>query len=433
VTTAWPAAPPTATPHAALPDQPRPRPIKVLHVITRFIDGAGGNTLLSAIGADASRYEMWVAGAPGGPLWERAERHGVRTVRLERMREVLSPADDLRVYVALVRLIRRERFAIVHTHSSKGGFLGRAAAFLCRTPIAVHTIHGFSYHEFMPRPRRALYLLLERMVRPMTDAFLAVAPQVAREAVEQRVAPPGGVRVVPSGVELDEIEGTPDPTVRDELGVPADAPLIGMVARLEFQKAPVDFVRMAAKVRATHPGARFVIVGDGSLADQVRAEARRLGVDVTFTGFRADATRITGALDVFVVSSLYEGLGRSLTEALAAARPVVATAVNGVVDLVEPGATGLLAPPADPDALARNVAWLLDNPDAAHRMGQAARERVLRLFHPSVMCRCIEETYEQLLGLPSARDSSPATPHVVDVRNGSEPVGASASFSLEAR
>jgi glycosyltransferase involved in cell wall biosynthesis len=162
---------------------------------------------------------------------------------------------------------------------------------------------------------------------------------------------------------------------------------------------------MAQRVRATHPGTRFVMVGDGPLLSVTRAEARRRGVDIMFTGFRADAADLAADFDVFVVSSLYEGLGRALTEALALARPVVATAVNGVVDLVEPGSTGLLAPPADPEALARNVAWLLDHPEQARQMGEAGRARVGTTFDPDVMCRLIDEVYRRLLGMPSGPSS----------------------------
>src|SRR5213078_3364301 len=141
------------------------------------------------------------------------------------------------------------------------------------------------------------------------------------------------------------------------------------------------------------PDTRFVMVGDGPLLEATRQEARRCGVDVVFTGFRADAAALAGAFDVFVISSLYEGLGRALTEALASARPVVATAVNGVIDLVEPGSTGLLAPPADPQALARNVVWLLDHPVQARQMGEAGRARVENTFDPRVMCGLIDEVY----------------------------------------
>ncbi len=414
----WPAAPPPAVSPSTLPHQPAGHRTKVLHVITRFVDGSGGHTLLTVTGVDPTRYECWVAGNPTGPLWRRAARAGVTTVKLGRLREKLAPAQDLMVLFDLVRLIRRERFTIVHTHSTKAGLLGRLAAWICRTPVIIHTIHGFASHDFMSRRRRRTYLALERLVRPMTDAFFAVAPQVAREAVDLRLARPGSISVTPSAVALDEIPSRPDPVLRDQLGVPPDVALVGTVGRLDFQKAPLDFVRMAARVAAAHPTVRFMMVGEGTLLESARAEADRLGVDITFAGYRADAARVAACFDVYVVCSLYEGLGRALTEALASGRPVVATAVNGVADLVEPGSTGLLAPPADPEAVARNVVWMLEHPDAAYRMGAAGRDRVRTIFAPAVMCRLVEDTYDRLLGMPrrvstpdlSSGDARPSAP-----------------------
>lgn len=410
VTSGWAAAPVPVVPLPELPDQPAAPRVKVLHVITKLTDGAGGNTLLSALGADRARFEVWVVGSIGGPLWKRAERHGVRTVKLTRFRARVAPLDDLRVLFELRRLIRREQFSVVHTHSSKAGFLGRLAAWLCRTPVVVHTIHGFSFHDFMSPGRRWTYLALERLVRPVTDAFIAVAPQVAREAVERHLVAPGTITVVPSAIELDDIPDQADRPLRAALGVPEGVPLVGTVGRLDFQKAPLDFVRMAAHVAAARPRARFVMIGHGALLETARAEARRLGVDVTFTGFRDDAAQLAACFDVYVVSSLYEGLGRGLTEALASGRPVCATNVNGVVDLIEPGATGLLAPPRQPEALAECVIWMLDHPGPAGRMGAAGRERVRALFAPRVMCRQIERIYAQLLGLPEVETGETCAP-----------------------
>jgi glycosyltransferase involved in cell wall biosynthesis len=405
----WPGA--TARPDGMpeLPSQPVPPRVKVLHVITKFWAGAGGNTLLTVLGSDPVRYETWVAGCEGGPLWARAERAGVTTVRLKRFREVISPLNDLSVLIQLIRLIRRERFAIVHTHSAKAGFLGRLAAWLCRTPVVVHTFHGLPFHRYMSAGRRGAYVLLDRLVRPMTDAFIAVAPRVAQEAIERRIAPPGGVTVVPSAVELDQIPSRPDPSVRVDLGIPQDVPLVGTVGRLEAQKAPLDFVRMAAQVAAVRPDVCFVMVGDGPLADDAEAEARRLGVEIRFAGFRPDAPRIAAAFDVFVISSRYEGLGRALTEAVAAGRPVAATAVNGVPDLIVPGSTGLLAPPGDFGALASCVLWLLDHPAEAAHMGETASRHVRWMFHPALMCALIDQTYCRLLGLPGP-DAEPPPP-----------------------
>ena len=421
MTAAWLPRIPRVVSSIALPPQPAPDRIKVLHIITNFTTGAGGNTLLSAIGMDPDRYEVFIASSPGGEFWDRAEAAGVKTRRLPGFVREIAPLRDLSVLFQLIRLIRRERFTIVHTHTTKAGFLGRVAARLCGTPVVVHTFHAFSFHDFMDARVRRTYMLLERLMRPLTDEFLAVAPRVARQAVEYRLARPGRVSVAPSAVELSDLPSEPDGSVRHEFGVASSAPLIGTVGRILYQKAPLDFVRMAALVAEHRPDARFIMVGDGPMTDEVRAEAERSGVDLIMPGFRDDVPRITCALDVFVMPSLYEGLGRALTEALACGCPVVASAVNGVPDLVRPGETGLLAEPGDPEAVARCVLWLLDHPVEAKRMGRQGRAAVLELFKPEHMCAVLDETYSRLLGV-----SSPAR----DELTGDERSHRSATFDL---
>ncbi len=409
MTCRWLPAPPPVLPPGRLPARP-PRPrVKVLHVITRLEAGAGGNTLVSALGMDPQRYEVWIAAGGHGPLWERADREGMRTVRIPEFRREVSPARDAAVLIRLVRLIRAERFAIVHVHEAKAGFLGRLAGALCGTPVIVVTLHGrdpwwqtsagtqTELRALMPHGLW-LYSALERMTRPLTDAFVAVAPAVARDAVQARIATPGRTDVAPSAVDLDAIPYDRDPSVRAELGIPPDVPVVGMVGRLDRQKAPLDFIRMAARVAALRPGTRFVVTGDGELGPEMVHLAGSLGIEVLFTGFREDAARVASAFDVFVVSSLYEGVGRSVTEAMASGRAVVATAVDGVVDIVSHGATGLLAAPRDPDGLAARVVWLLDHPGEAARMGDQARGLVRTLFAPERMCAVLDEIYSSLLG-----------------------------------
>ena len=397
---------------ADLPPQPDPGRVKLLHVITRLAGGSGGNTVLSAVGMDRDRYDVWVAGADGGSLWDEVGRHGVEVVHLRHMREQISPVHDLITLWQLVRLMRRERFSVVHTHSAKAGLLARIAARATHVPVVVHTFHAFAAHAFLSRRRRLAYLALDRLVRRLAHQYVAVAPRVARQAVEMRLAPAGSVVVVPSAVESPSVRPADAASARLELGIAPDAMVVGTVGRIVHQKAPLDFVRMAATVRKSHPDAVFVMVGDASLEcapleEETRAEARRLGVDVLFTGFRDDAPRITAAFDVFVISSLHEGLGRALTEAMSVGCPVVATAVNGVPDLVEPGATGLLARPADPDGLAECVVWMLDHPEAALAMGAQGRERVRSMFEPPVMCRMLDDVYCRWLGLPTAPRPEP--------------------------
>ncbi len=413
--TVWPGIPALVVPRRKLPPQPEPPKVKVLHVITRFIGGSGGNTLISATDMDPDRYETWVAAMPGGPLWEQARQGGVKTVDIIHMRERIAPLDDLLACVELVRLMRREQFTVVHTHCSKAGFIGRVAARIARVPTVVHTFHLFAAHDGLSWSRRMAYLLLDRSVRSLAHRYVAVAPRVAREAVEQRIAPPGRVVVVPSAVDLAEIPDETDRDVRTELGLAADTPLVGTVGRIVAQKSPLDFVRMCALIHAERPEVAFVMVGDATLEsagleEETHREAERLGVPVLFTGFRADAPRIAAALDVYVVPSLYEGLGRAVTEAMASGRPVVATAVNGVPDLVEPGSTGLLAAPGDPASLASAVTWLLDHPEEARLMGLQGRDRVRSHFGAEIMCGALDDLYSELLGLPEPAPAPTTAP-----------------------
>ncbi|MDP9183822.1 MAG: glycosyltransferase family 4 protein [Actinomycetota bacterium] len=396
-----------------LPPQPRPAKVKVLHVITRFIAGSGGNTLVSASGMDPDRYEVWVAAMPGGPLWDEARAAGVRTVELDQLRETISPWHDLRACLQLVALMRRERFTVVHTHCSKAGLVGRVAARLAGTPVVIHTFHILAAHDGLSATRRRLYLALERRVRSCAHRYVAVAPRLARQAIEQRLAPPGSMVVVPSAVDLTSIPTAGAVGVRADLGVPEDAEVVGTIGRLVAQKAPLDFVRMCALVRRSHPDAVFVMVGDTTLEtrgleQEVRREAESLGVPILFTGFRADAPRVASAFDVFVIPSRYEGLGRALTEAMASGRPVVATAVNGVPDLVEPGVTGLLAAPGDVAALAEATVWLLEHPEEARLMGEQGQQRVRSHFGPEAMCQALDELYSELLGLPAQGSAEPS-------------------------
>jgi glycosyltransferase involved in cell wall biosynthesis len=406
----WSPAPEPVAARGAFPDAPPGVPVKVLHVITRFEAGAGGNTLLSAAGMNRERYDVWVAGGAGGPLWEQARRLHVRTVELPGLRREVAPLADLRTLVRLVALLRRERFGLVHVHSAKAGVLGRVAALVCRTPVVVYTLHGRD--PWWPAPDRSsselrevmskglrTFLLAERLLRRTTHRFVAVAPTVARDGVLAGVASAGRIDVAASAVDLSGIPEDMDPDARAELGGSEGGPLIGTVGRLDAQKAPLDFVRMAGEVTRTHPEARFVMIGDGDLLPAAQDLAATLGVRIHFTGFRADAARLASAFDVFVVTSLYEGVGRSVTEAMASARPVVATAVDGVVDLVAPGSTGLLCAPRDPTGLATAVRWMLDNPVEAGLMGKLARDRVRILFAPERMCATLDEIYAGLLGL----------------------------------
>jgi glycosyltransferase involved in cell wall biosynthesis len=407
----WITAPPPVGAEEALPAAPPSRRIKVLHVITAFEAGAGGNTLLSAAGMDPAGYETWIAGDAAGPLWAQAQAAGVRTVRIAGFGKQVAPRADIVVLRRLIALMRAERFDIVHVHSAKAGVLGRVAAWRCGIPVVVCTIHGRDpwwpgsasdgqeLDDLMPRHKRWLFRRVERALCRITDGFVAVSPTVARDAVRAGIATAGRISVAPSAVDAPALRGTAERRIRRELGIPAHVPVIGTVGRIGPQKCPLDFVRMAALVHERFPQARFVIVGEGELADETRKLADDLHVPLLLTGYRPDAALVAAAFDVYVVSSRYEGVGRAVTEALGAGRPVVATAVDGVVDLVAHGSTGLLVSPRDVDGLAAATCWMLEHPIEALSMGLQGRMLVHKLFTRERMCAALDEVYRDLLGM----------------------------------
>ena len=302
----------------------------------------------------------------------------------------IAPLSDLRALLGLVRLMRAWRPAIVHTHTAKAGVLGRLAARAARVPTVVHTFHGHVLRGYFSPPKEKLFRGLEAFLARTADALVAVSESVKRDLVELRVAPAPKIRVIPLGLELGALAGTlPRGTLRREALIPDDAPLVGIVGRLVAIKDVPSFLNAARRVRERRPDARFAVVGDGEERAALEQQTTALGLAgaVHFFGWRRDLAAVYGDLDVVVNSSLNEGTPVALIEALAAARPVVATAVGGTPDLVGRDERGLLVPPGEPDALAAAVVSVLEGSEASRRRAQAGREHVLaqhsseRLFH----------------------------------------------------
>jgi glycosyltransferase involved in cell wall biosynthesis len=380
-------------------------PIPVLHIITRLIiGGAQENTMLTAALLDPDRYAVDVISGPQtgseGSLQEEVRARGIPlTIEPALVREI-RPAKDLLAVVRLARFIRRSRYAIVHTHSSKAGVLGRWAAWLAGTPIIVHTVHGWGHHERQHPLARRFYILLEQVTQRITDKLIVVSPRNIEKGLADGIATPAKYVTIRSGIELDRFRrpARPREAVRAELGIPLDAPVVGTVTRLSPQKAPLDFVTAAAQGAASRPGAHFVVVGDGPLRAEVESRVAAAGLAGRFhlTGLRRDVPDLLHSFDVFALTSLWEGLPRVLIQAMAAGLPVVATAVDGSAEAVEDGVNGLLTPPGDPQALAAALLRLLGDPALAVQMGAAGQERAGE-FGARKMVDDIAALYETLL------------------------------------
>ena len=376
--------------------------IRVLHIITRLEPGgAQRNTLYTVEHLDRSEFEAVLVWGPGDPLDEAAER--IADLRREPVRELARPLSPRRDFAALRRirqLLRELDPQIVHTHSSKAGVLGRLAARLERVPVVIHSIHGYGFTPLQSAPVRALFIAVERIVGRWTDHFIAVSEQNLRLGVELGLFAADRASVIRSGIELGRFRETRDVAeLRRRLGVPPGTPVVTQVGNFKPQKAPLDFVRMAAEVARELPETWFVMVGDGALRPAAEELARELGVAqrMVFTGWWEDVPGLLAATEVSVLSSRHEGLPRAVVESLAAGVPVVATAVDGTMEVVRDGVNGRLVAPGDVAGLAREVTGLLRDSALRRRMSAAAGDG-LEEFDIDRMVRQQEELYRCLLG-----------------------------------
>jgi glycosyltransferase involved in cell wall biosynthesis len=378
----------------------------LLRVITRLnVGGPALHTTLLTERLDPERYDSLLAtGVARAHEGDYLALHGGpadRVVRVPTLGREVRPAADGAALVALVRLMRRIRPHVVHTHTAKAGVLGRLAARLARVPVVLHTFHGHVFNGYFgPWPAR-LFLSLERAVARRTDCLLAVSGAVRQDLLALGVGRPDQFRVVPLGLDLDRFLASDASRggLRAELGLSHDVPLVGIVARLVHIKAHEVFLRAAARVAREVLDSRFIVVGDGERRAELETLAMQLGLAerTHFLGWRHDPERVYADLDVVVLTSRSEGSPVALIEAMAAGRPVVATRVGGVSDVVEDGVTGHLAPSGDTETVAAAVVHLLSDPKRSEAMGQAGRKRVIPRFAMGRLLADLDGLYRDLL------------------------------------
>ncbi|MDQ7008119.1 MAG: glycosyltransferase family 4 protein [Acidobacteriota bacterium] len=361
------------------------RRLKVAHLITQLeLGGAQQNTLYTVAHLDRDRFEPILVAGSGGLLEAQARAvEGLHFETCPHLARPVAPGRDLLALADLRRRLQRLAPQIVHTHSSKAGILGRLAAVLAGVPIIVHTVHGWGFTPLQSILGQRIFVSLERFAAQLSTQLVAVSRANALEGQRRKIAAAEAFEVIYSGIEIDRFETVAeDETIRrrarQALGLPAEAPLAGMIACLKPQKAPLDYVLVAERVRREVPGAHFLLAGDGELRAAVEAEVGSRGLEGRFhlLGWRRDPEQVLAAIDVLVLTSRHEGLPRVIPEAMAAGRPVVVTAVDGSPEAVEEGETGFLAEAGDVERLARGVTALLADPRRARAMGRRARRRV---------------------------------------------------------
>jgi glycosyltransferase involved in cell wall biosynthesis len=376
---------------------------RIAHVITRLeLGGAQQNTLYCTEHHDRGRFDVALVAGRGGLLDADALRIPQAEVRLVPwLAHPIAPWHDVVALARLRSFFRQRRIDLVHTHSSKAGIVGRVAARLAGVRRVVHTVHGWSFNPTQTRAARAAFTGLERAAARMTDLLVVVAERHRSTGLERRIGRPEQYEVVPSGIDVDAFRrpGTPREAVRSALGFDDANVVVGTLACLKPQKAPLDFVEAAARAAERDSRLRFVVAGDGELRPAVEARVRELGLEgvVRLLGWRRDVVDLLHAMDVFLLTSRFEGLPRAVLQAMAAGVPVVATAVDGTPEVVEDRCTGLLVPPAAPERAAEAVLALAADAALRARCIAGGRRKLGERYEIGRMVRELERLYLGLL------------------------------------
>jgi glycosyltransferase involved in cell wall biosynthesis len=367
-------------------------PIRVLHIIDSLRYG-GAETLLFELASrlDSHGFRPIVYYCEPGPLVDDFKNKNIPVTHLPWIARI-DPILLVRMYNA----IRKEKPQIVHTHLFKSDFHGRLAARLAGVPIVVSTLHNCNAWA-----RNPLFGLIYGFTTKFADRIIAVADEVRDYVIRYFRILPEKVITIPNAVSIERFEGKSKEglALRKEFDISHDAPLLGIVGRLEPQKDHENYLHAAVRIHKNNQDARFLIVGEGYLRDRLIALANSLDLKevVIFCGSRKDIPAVMAALDILVISSSYEGLPVVLLEAMAASRPIVSTAVSGVLSVVEDGVTGILVDPSNSNALADACLRLIGNPELRKKMGQNGYERVKTYYSVNAMTEKTVMLYKELI------------------------------------
>lgn len=364
---------------------------KILHIITRLDRGGSAENTWLTCHELAKKYELILVHGLSRESrmtdWENqsvhgrikiAEKRGVKVISVPSLVRSIDPFQDLRALYALWRWIVRAKPHMVHTHTSKAGILGRLAAKMAGVPCIVHTPHGHVFYGHFGPLASKLFLAIERLMATITDRMVALTEAEKNDYIAFSVCNPQKLVTIHSGVETREyINARPNVTEkRRSLGLNPERLVVGTVGWLLPIKGPMYLLKAMEGLWQNYPDTELVYVGKGDLEKELRQEALRLGVSdrVAFPGWRDDIPEIMQCLDVFVLPSLNEGMGRVLVEAMAAGKPVVASGVGGILDLVKDGLNGFLVEPGNPGALCDAIRKLLSDKRLRDEMGRQGRD-----------------------------------------------------------
>ncbi|MCK4257000.1 glycosyltransferase family 4 protein [candidate division WOR-3 bacterium] len=380
------------------------RKIKVLHIITKLaVGGSQENTIFTCSMLDNNLYDTSILCGTErdeeGDLIGMAKDRKVPLFFIPELIRDINPVKDFTALLRIKKFIKNGKYDIVHTHTSKAGMVGRLAAKIDGVPVIIHTVHGWNFNDFMNPIKKNFYVLCERIAEKFTDKIIVVTKEDIKKGFKEGIRNKEKYEVIRSGIDLEQFFPRECNTVlKTELGLKKEDKVIGTVTRICPQKNIEDFIKIADIVSNKVPNSKFLIVGDGKERNRIEAKIKKLQLEdrVFITGVRSDIPEILSIFDVFVSTSLWEGLPRTIVEAIACGVPVIAYAVDGVREIIKNRKNGFLMPPKDVMRTSERVIQILNRPEIGEYMRNEARKSIDE-FSVNKMVSSIAKLYIKLL------------------------------------
>ncbi|MBI5374053.1 MAG: glycosyltransferase family 4 protein [Candidatus Schekmanbacteria bacterium] len=389
------------------------KPVKVLHVITRLDRGGSAeNTLITVMNLDRGKYTpsllYGLTLSPDVKYFEKAKESASEFSCIPDLVRKISPLHDLKAFYQIYSFIKKGNYQILHTHSSKAGILGRWAGWLAGVPVIVHTPHGHVFYGYYVPLVSKLFVWAEKISALITDRIITLTERGKKEHIRFGVAKPDKFIPIHSGVDIGLIQRTDaDKTsqcpkshisLRETLSMPAGAIVAASMGRLSRVKGYEYFIKAGIILSKKYDDIYFAIAGEGELRENLEQIIKNAGAAerFKFAGWREDIGNFLNGADIFVLSSLNEGMGKAIVEAMAAGLPVVGTDVGGISEIVVEGETGFIVPPGNAEAIADRIERLYLDKNLRSSMGERGRERAA-LYDTHSMVRKVESLYEEVL------------------------------------
>jgi glycosyltransferase involved in cell wall biosynthesis len=374
--------------------------VNILFVLTRLELGGAQQQLLELIRRlDKNRFRPFLlTGQDGLLVSEAASIEGLSLKRSCWLKRQICFFEDIIAFFEIYLFIKKHRIAIVHTHSSKAGILGRYAARLAGVKAIVHTIHGWSFNDYQPSWLKKLFISLEKRAARYSNRLIVVSLYDKQKGLASGIGQENQYSLIRYGVDRSRF-GSCSPDMRQRLGLPSSGLVVGMIACFKPQKAIEEFIKAAYNISKAFPKVNFVLVGDGALRKKIEAliAGFNLQSKIVLTGWRRDVPELLSVFDVLVLTSLWEGLPIAVLEALASAKPVVVTQTGGVSEVVRDGENGFLAPQRDTAMLCEKLGILLNDSALRLKMSRAAAETLGDDFCVTRMLEKTQKLYEELI------------------------------------